>query len=47
MPVEAFSLSLLEPPEPPDPPALTNLVFLVLSDTPFTLFHKQRSQIPD
>ncbi|KAF3494608.1 hypothetical protein DY000_02057099 [Brassica cretica] len=37
-----------QPPEPPDPPgAFTNLVFLVLSDTPFTLFHKQHPQMPD
>ncbi|CDY37869.1 hypothetical protein HID58_061626 [Brassica napus] len=45
MPLEAlFSLQPLEPPDPPD--AFTNLVFLVLSDTPFTLFHKQRPQMP-
>ncbi|CAN6829640.1 unnamed protein product, partial [Brassica oleracea var. botrytis] len=38
-------LSPLELPEPPDPPyALTNLMFRVLSDTPFHLFHKQLSQ---
>ncbi|CAH8385263.1 unnamed protein product [Eruca vesicaria subsp. sativa] len=38
----------MKPPEPPDPPdALTDLGFLVLSDTPLTLFNKSPSQIPD
>ncbi|KAL0653428.1 hypothetical protein Bca4012_096119 [Brassica carinata] len=46
MPLE--TLFPLQPPEPPDPPdTFTDFVFLVLSDTPFTLFHKQRPQMPD
>ncbi|KAF2577547.1 hypothetical protein F2Q68_00003760 [Brassica cretica] len=46
MPLE--TLFSLQPPEPTGPPdAFTDLVFLVLFDTPFTLFHKQRPQMPD